>query len=151
MNLLAGFICSHNIVQRISSVPWHLTSLPGGGVGFYQAELSIKQERDAARRKPDYFTLFPELTSQHCSTFSLLEVGLYVHVTLSGKVNTQSNENQELGHWSFSDTAHHTILILYKDFVLQTVQDSGLVHLLSSISPNSSYHHDLNKNFLDTN
>jgi len=51
---------------------------------------------------------------------------------------------------SFSDTAHHTILVLYKDFVFQTIQDSGLIHLLSSISPNSSHHHDLNKNFLDT-
>lgn len=44
-----------------------------------------------------------------------------------------------------SDPAHHTGLIHYKDFVLQAIQDSNPVHLLSCIFPNSLNHHNINK------
>ena len=46
---------------------------------------------------------------------------------------------------SISDPAHHTGLILYKEFVLQTLQWSCLVHLLCCIFPDSLHQHDLNK------
>ena len=69
---------------------------------------------------------------------------------MSHSVGREIHKAMKTKSWdirSISDTAHHTILILCKDFVLQTIQDSGLVYLLSSISPNSSHHHDLNKKF----
>ena len=46
---------------------------------------------------------------------------------------------------SISDPAHHTGLILYKECVLQTLQGSGLAHLLCCIFPDSLRQHDLNK------
>ena len=52
---------------------------------------------------------------------------------------------------SISDPAHHTGLILYKDFVLQAIQGSGPAHLLCNMSPDSLNQHDLNKNSLETN
>ena len=52
---------------------------------------------------------------------------------------------------TISDPAHHTGLILYKNFVHQTLPRSSLAHLFFSIFPDSLHQHDLNKNSLETN
>lgn len=135
MRLLVGFTCSQNIVQRILSVPWHMASWLGS---CFLSIWAIKNARERQQEESQIFFYsilsrdFPTfLPHSHCWKW----VSMYISPSVAVRYTKQWKPGVGISE-SISDTAHHTGPILYKDYVLQAIQDSGPVHLLFSIFPN---------------
>ena len=111
-------------------------------------------KKEEPERKLDYFTLFPEVTSQHFIHILIIVIESLCMSWFDGKEIHKIMITNIWHHWKHlrSCTLQPPPCYcphLYNDFVLLAIQDSDPVLLLSSIFPNSS--HNLSKASLDTN
>ena len=95
MKLLVRFTGSHNIIQRIPSVPWHRASWWGSWVLTMWV---IKNTRDRHQENSQIIVLCSLLLPNIFSSFSL-QVSLYVHLTLSGRETHRGRKTRSLDPW----------------------------------------------------